>query len=87
VGFEGIFLYILKVFYFKLFFLFLNCFNVLILKNKKYYFNIFLNKIIFKKTTESIGHYNFGPRKLNFIEQNFCINKTKTPFQLLNPQN
>jgi len=32
VGLEGIYFYILKVFYFKLFFLFLNCFNVLILK-------------------------------------------------------
>jgi hypothetical protein len=42
-----------KFFYLKLFFMFLNCFGVLILKiilkNKKFYFNIFTNKKHFGK--------------------------------------
>jgi len=51
--------------YFKLiFFIILNCFDILMIKinkkNKKYYFNIFLNKKYFKKQY-NLKHY-FYPR-------------------------
>jgi hypothetical protein len=49
---QACFFFLKCFFYFKVLFMFLNCFNTLVSKiifkkYKKYYFNIFMNKIYF----------------------------------------